>query len=404
MNTFGRRLRVSLFGESHGVGVGVLLDGVPAGVAVSLPRVQRALDARRPGASSLVSARREADRVEALSGVHRGRATGAPLALWIGNGDVDSTTYRDVANAPRPGHADWVNHAWSRGHADLRGGGHSSGRLTAGLVAAGAVARGLLEPLGIVTAAHVVQVGRVCGPADGLDAATMARRAARSPVKTAHAQLQTAMVAELEEARAAGDSVGGAVAFAADGVPLGLGDPWMDPLESTLAHLLFAVPAVKGVGFGHGAAAGAMRGSQHNDAYVRAGKGSAARDLRPATNHAGGILGGRSTGERLWGQVAFKPAASIARAQRTADLRVPGQRDLRVGGRHDPCVAIRAVPVVAACVDLALADAVLLGREQGLAGCWPRGPAPSFSPGLGDDSRPRREGAVRKSALPRKKV
>ncbi len=362
---------------------------MPAGLPVSLVRVQRALDARRPGASPLVSARREADRVEALSGLLRGRATGVPLALWIRNGDVDSAAYRDLANVPRPGHADWVNHAWSGGHADLRGGGHASGRLTAGLVAAGAVARGLLDPLGIGTAAHVVQVGRVAGPVDGsIDATTMARRAVRSPVRTAHRHLQAAMVAELEEARAAGDSVGGAVAFVADGLPLGLGDPWMDPLESTLAHLLFAVPAAKGVGFGHGAAAAGMRGSQHNDPYVRADGG-----LRPATNHAGGVLGGRSTGERLWGQVAFKPAASIARAQRTADLRAAGQRTLRVSGRHDPCVAIRAVSVVAACVDLALADAVLLGREQGLAGCWP------LAPGR---SRTRQQGAVRKPTASRK--
>lgn len=365
MNTFGRRFRVGLFGESHGVGVGVLVDGVPAGQPVDLEALQAALDARRPGTSALVSARKEPDRAQVLSGVHRGKATGAPLAVWIANEDVDSRAYADVATVPRPGHADWVNHAWSGGNADLRGAGHSSGRLTAGLVAAGALADGLLSPLGIACAAHVTQVGDVAGPAGPLSAAQMAKAHA-SPVGTAHKALQARMVAAVEAARAAGDSIGGVVAFAADGLPLGLGDPWMDPLESTLAHLFFAVPAVKAVSFGAGEGAATMAGSRHNDAYAIAdGR------IRPATNHAGGILGGRSTGERLWGQVIVKPSSSIAREQTTADLATGKSRKVKVTGRHDPCIAIRAAPVVAACLSIALADAVLLGREQGLPGTWP---------------------------------
>lgn len=366
MNTFGRRWRVSLFGESHGAGVGVLVDGLPAGLPVSLPAIQKALDARRPGQSPLTSARREPDRATLLSGVHRTRATGAPVAIWIPNGDVDSRAYRDVATAPRPGHSDWVNHVWSGGHADLRGGGHSSGRLTAGLVAAGALAKPLLSSLGIEVAAHVTQVGDVRGPLGTLSAKAMQQRAARNAVRTAHTSLAAAMKQAVESARAAGDSVGGAIEFAAEGLPVGLGDPWMDSLESTLSHLLFAVPAVKGVGFGHGFAVAGMRGSQHNDAYAVAGG-----QLHPESNHAGGILGGRSTGERLWGQVAIKPASSIARTQRTGDLRTGTQRDLKVAGRHDPCIALRAVPVVTACLQIGLADALLLGREQGVAGCWP---------------------------------
>lgn len=365
MNAFGRRLRVSLFGESHGEGVGVLLDGVPAGLPIVPRDLQAALDARRPGTSSLVSARREPDRAEVLSGVHRGKATGAPLAIWIRNQDADSRPYADVALVPRPGHADWVNHVWSAGHADLRGGGHTSGRLTAGLVAAGAIADALLAPLGIGVGAHVTQVGAVAGPVGQVTVARM-RKAAASPVRTAHRALEPRMVAAVEAARAAGDSVGGAVEFAAEGLPIGLGDPWMDPLESTIAHLLFAVPAVKAVSFGEGAAAAAMAGSAHNDPYEVAGG-----RLRPATNHAGGILGGRSTGERLWGACTVKPASSIAREQATADA-AGITRKVKVAGRHDPCIAIRATPVVAACLSLALADAVLLGREQGLEGCWPK--------------------------------
>lgn len=365
MNAFGRRFRVSLFGESHGAGVGVLVDGLPAGQPVDPAALQAALDARRPGTSSLVSARKEPDQAQVLSGVHRGKATGAPLAVWIANQDADPRAYADVAAVPRPGHADWVNHVWSGGNADLRGGGHSSGRLTAGLVAAGALADGLLSPLGISCAAHVTQIGTIAGPVGTLSAAQVAR-ARTSPVRTAHKALQARMVAAVEAARAAGDSVGGAVAFVADGLPIGLGDPWMDPLESTIAHLLFAVPAVKAVSFGEGEGAAAMSGSRHNDAYV-----ADVGRVRPATNHAGGILGGRSTGERLWGQATIKPASSIAREQTTADLVTGKQRKVKVAGRHDPCIAIRAAPVVAACLSIALADAVLLGREQGLDGCWP---------------------------------
>jgi chorismate synthase len=365
MNAFGRRFRVSLFGESHGAGVGVLVDGVPAGQPVDQGFLQAALDARRPGTSALVSARKEPDTAQVLSGVHRGKATGAPVAVWIANRDADSRPYADVAAVPRPGHADWVNHVWSGGHADLRGGGHSSGRLTAGLVAAGALADGLLSPLGIACSAHVTQVGDVAGPLGTLSAAQMAK-GRTSPVGTAHKSLQARMVAVVESARAAGDSVGGAVAFAADGLPVGLGDPWMDPLESTIAHLLFAVPAVKAVSFGEGARAAGMSGSAHNDAYaVKGGR------VRPASNHAGGIVGGRTTGERLWGQATVKPASSIAREQVTADLALGKARKVKVAGRHDPCIAIRAAPVVAACVSIALADAVLLGREQGLPGTWP---------------------------------
>lgn len=366
MNTFGRRWRVSLFGESHGAGVGVLVDGIPAGLPVSLAAIQKALDARRPGQSSLTTSRREKDRATVLAGVHRSRATGAPVVIWIHNGDVDSRAYRAVAAAPRPGHADWVNQVWSQGHADLRGGGHSSGRLTAGLVAAGALAQPLLDGSGITVAAHVTQVGKVRGPLGTLSAQAIQRRAARNAVRTAHTDLVAPMTQAVEAARAAGDSVGGAIAFVADGLPVGLGDPWMDSLESTLSHLLFAVPAVKGVGFGHGFDAAAQHGSQHNDPYTMVGG-----NLRPATNNAGGILGGRSTGERLWGQVAIKPASSIARPQQSADLRLGRQRALHVTGRHDPCIAIRAAPVVAACLQVGLADALLLGREQGLPGCWP---------------------------------
>lgn len=365
MNAFGRLFRVALFGESHGPGVGVLLDGVPPGLPVAEAALQADLDARRPGQGRLVSQRREPDVPRILSGVHRGRSTGAPLAVWVENRDAQSKAYLDLARTPRPSHADWPALVATGGHADLRGGGHSSGRLTAGLVVAGTVARGLLEPMGVRCAAHLHQVGPHRGP-DGTVSAAVMLRAARSPLKTAHVALAGRFEAEVESARRAKDSVGGAVEFRAEGLPVGLGDPWMDGLESTLAHLLFAVPAVKAVSFGAGERAAGMRGSEHNDPYaVRGGR------VVPATNHAGGLLGGRTTGAPLWGHVAVKPASSIAKAQRTVDLERMRGATLEMTGRHDPCIAIRAVPVVRACLEVALADALLVARANGLDGAFP---------------------------------
>jgi chorismate synthase len=363
MNTFGRLFRVSLFGESHGAGVGVLMDGVPPGLPLDVARLQKDLDARRPGTSLLVSQRKEPDVPRILSGVLDGKATGAPVAVWIENRDAQSKPYRDLARIPRPGHADWVNQVWSRGHADLRGGGHSSGRLTAGLVVAGTVAQALLDGAGITCAAHLHQVGSTAGEPGKATAAAMRKAVPKSPVHTAHAKLGKEFAATIEKARRAGDSVGGVVEFRAEGLPVGLGDPIVDALESTIAHLLFAVPAVKGVSFGAGFASSAMSGSQHNDPYeVRKGR------VRPASNHAGGILGGRSTGAPLWGHVAIKPASSIFVPQRTADVESGKPATLELTGRHDPCIAVRAVPVVQACLAIALADAVLIARSHGVDG------------------------------------
>lgn len=360
MNEFGRRFRVSLFGESHGAGVGALLDGVPAGLPVGLQAMERDLAARQPG-QPLTSQRKEPDRPQILSGLLDGHATGAPLAIWIPNEDAQSKPYQETAHLPRPGHADLANHAWSRGFADLRGGGHSSGRLTAPLVAAGAVAAGLLAHHGIQVAAHLHQAGAVVGPADAIPAARMLELAAASPVQTAHTALEPAFQAEIEAARRDRDSVGGVVAFCAEGLPASLGDPVMDSVESLLAHLLFAIPAVKGVSFGSGFAAAAMRGSRHNDPFhVEAGR------VIPRSNHAGGILGGRTTGAPLWGHVAVKPAASLpGRAQETVDLRTMENARLELSGRHDPCIALRAVGVVQAAVRIVLADLALLAQEQG---------------------------------------
>ncbi|MEA3202571.1 MAG: chorismate synthase [Thermoplasmata archaeon] len=366
MNQVGQRFRLSLFGESHGAGVGVVVDGVPPGLPLTLAALQADLDLRRPGTGP-TSQRQETDAPQVLSGLHAGRTTGAPVCVWIANRDVRSQDYEATRRVPRPGHADWVNHVWSRGHADLRGGGHSSGRLTAPLVAAGTIAQLVLGPE-VLCAAHLHQVGGTAGPPGALDAAGLLERVPRSPVRTGHVGLEPAFLAAIEAARRGLDSVGGVVEFVAEGVPAAWGDPFFDSVESSLAHLLFAVPAVKGVEFGAGFAAARLHGSEHNDAYTVAGG-----RVVPASNHAGGILGGRTTGAPIRGRVAIKPASSLpGRTQQSVDLETLEPAELRLTGRHDPCIAVRAVPVVQACLRIVLADFALLARQEGHGGsAWP---------------------------------
>ncbi|MGB0652621.1 MAG: chorismate synthase [Thermoplasmatota archaeon] len=363
MNQFGQRFRLSLFGESHGQGVGVTVDGVPAGLPFDLATVQADLDARRPGRNILVTQRQEPDQAEILAGVFRDHTTGAPLTLWIANQDQQSNAYRDLDVRPRPGHSDWVAGVRSKGHNDFRGGGHYSGRLTAGLVSAGAVAQMLLDEVGITVAAHLHQVADLAGPDHAHDVAALLEAVPKSMVYTGHRDLEGPFVAAIDQARRDKDSLGGIVEFVAEGLPVALGDPFFDSVESLLAHILFAVPAVKGVDFGDGFASVALAGSEHNDPYAVDDAGH----VHPTTNHAGGILGGLTTGAPLRGRVAIKPTSSIFQPQQTVDLQKGEPATLELKGRHDPCIAIRAVPVVQACVRIVLADLLLLGRQEGLA-------------------------------------
>lgn len=323
MNTFGRLLRTHILGESHGELVGVVLDGVPAGIALAPEDFRPALERRRGGSQRGTTPRREPDEPLLRSGVRDGVTTGAPLLIELANTSVRSKDYADVRRVPRPGHADLVAQERFAGHQDHRGGGHFSGRLTAGLVVAGVVAA---KVAGVTPRARVVSAGG-----------------------------STDVAAAVDAALAEGDSVGGIVECVCDGVPLGLGEPFFDSLESTLAHLAFAIPAVKGVEFGAGFAAAAMRGSQHNDRFVDVAGTT-------ATNHAGGINGGLSNGNPLVWRVAVKPTSSIRVPQRTIDRATGELTDLVVTGRHDACIALRVPPILEAVTSLALADALLVHR------------------------------------------
>lgn len=366
MNTLGRLFRWSLLGESHGQVVGVLVDGVPPGVAFSEADVQPALDRRRPGQSLLTTQRREEDKAEILSGVKDGRTTGAPVLMLIRNSDVRSQDYANLADTPRPGHSDFPARVKFHGANDARGGGMFSGRLTAATVMAGALARAILRSTAIDVAAHAVRVGKVAGDAE-LDAATIRRHVESNPVRTAFPDLAKAMEDEVLSARGSGDSVGGVVECVAEGVPTGLGEPTADSVESLLAHALFAIPAVKGVEFGAGFRIASMRGSEARDPYGFSAEGS----VIAKANHNGGALGGITTGMPLRFRVAFKPTSSIPLNQETVNLATREPATLAVKGRHDPCIVPRAVPVVEAVAWCVLADLALVSRGLAAPGGFP---------------------------------
>ena len=344
-SSFGRLLTITTFGESHGPAVGVVLDGCPPGIPVDAALVQRDLDRRRPGQSAVTTSRKEPDQVEILSGVFEGVTTGASIALMVRSVDARPEDYAHLRDIFRPGHADYTY--WKKyGVRDYRGSGRSSGRETVGRVAAGAVARRILEGVGARVAAYTVQVGT--WTAQERDIAFAEENPVRCPDRAVAAEMEREILA----AREAGDSLGGVVEVTATGVPAGLGDPVMDKLDAALAWGLMSIGAVKGFEVGQGFASARMRGSEMNDPMTPAGF---------ASNHAGGILGGISTGEPIVARVAVKPPSSIALPQRTVDLS-GRERDFEVRGRHDPCLCPRVVPVVEAMTCLVLADALLCQR------------------------------------------
>jgi len=321
MDSFGRSFRVSLFGESHGPAVGVLIDGCPAGLPLAVSDFEADLGRRRAGAEG-TTARVEADAPVMTSGIFQDRTTGAPLLIRFENAAQDASAYDAIWDLPRPGHADFT--AWKKFHGfnDRRGGGHFSGRLTVGLVAAGVVAKKLIRPVEVE--ARLVEAGG-----------------------------RTDIAEVVAHALADRDSVGGLVACEARHIPAGLGEPFFDAAESLLAHVLFAIPGVRGVEFGDGFAAARMRGSAHNDLIENAAG-------RTSTNHAGGINGGITNGNPLVFRVAVKPTSSLGRPQRTVDLRTGKPAEITVGGRHDACFALRAPVIVEAAAAIVLVDLMLL--------------------------------------------
>lgn len=358
MNTFGRLLRLTSWGESHGSAIGGVLDGLPAGIPIELEAIEQELERRAPGRNSLTSPRREPDELEVLSGIYEGRTLGTPIGFIIRNQDTRSADYTALAEVFRPGHADYTYHI-KYGHRDPRGGGgRSSARETAVRVAAGALVRQWLSSLGIRIAAYASAIGAVSY--DDHEANWEAISAHRhTPLRCPSPSIETAMQALISEVREAGDSIGGIVSCRVSGLPAGLGEPIYDKLEARLASAMLSINASRGFELGDGFALSALRGSEANDTMYIDELGLPAF----RTNHSGGTLGGISTGQELHFRVAFKPTPTIAHEQTTisSDLR---EVQLSAAGRHDPCVVPRAIPVIEAMCALVLGDMLLLNSAR----------------------------------------
>lgn len=350
-NTFGKLLRITTFGESHGVALGCVIDGCPPKIPLSEKDIQRELDRRKPGQSAIATSRREGDEVKILSGIFEGKTLGTPIAMAVYNSDQRSGDYEKFKNVFRPGHADFV---WEMkyGFRDYRGGGRSSGRETVSRVMAGAVAKKILANTlqKFKLYAYAKQIGPICGEKIDTDFIE------KNPVRAADPVQAKKMEAYILKTKEDGDSVGGIVEIIVKGIPLGLGEPVFDKLNADLAKALVSIPTVKAVEFGSGFGAALKKGSEQNDPFtVKGGK------IAITKNDAGGISGGISTGEDIIIRVAVKPPSSILKTQKTA-TKQKEKVDIQVTGRHDPCIVPRFIPVAESMVALVLADHILRAR------------------------------------------
>lgn len=321
MNTFGRKFKLSIFGESHGNEIGIVIDGCPVGIALQEDDFRADFDRRRSGARG-TTPRREPDLPKILSGVYKGKTTGAPIAIVFENTNTQSRDYDEIQDIPRPGHADFTSDKKYQGYNDPRGGGHFSGRITLGLVAAGYLAKQILKD--VQFEAKVIEVGG-----------------------------STDIQKVIDKALADGDSVGGLIECKVKGLPVGLGEPFFDSIESLISHLVFAIPATKGIAFGSGFGASQMLGSEHNDEIIDA-------DGKTKTNFAGGVNGGISNGNELVFRVAVKPTSSIGKTQHSYNKAKDKAVDFNIVGRHDACIALRIPVIIEAAAAIALADLFLL--------------------------------------------
>ncbi len=356
-STYGENLKLSIFGQSHGKAIGMVMDGIPAGLAVDENALADFMARRMPGSSTYVTARKEPDKVVFLSGIVDGCTCGAPIAAVIENADNQTSDYAALKNTPRPGHADFTAQVKYHGFQDAAGGGHFSGRLTAPLCVAGGLCKQWLEEMGVSVGAHIIQVGNAHGRYFNPINPQLDQIGQLFP--TLCVESSEAFQQVITQAKKDGDSVGGKIECAVTGVPAGLGDPMFGGVENRIAQAVYAIPAVKAVGFGCGEGFASLYGSESNDAFTM-------HDGRMATetNHCGGILGGITTGMPVIFDVTFKPTPSVAKPQKTVDLRSGEAVTVEINGRHDPCIALRAVPVVEAAAAIAIYDMILESRRM----------------------------------------
>ncbi len=352
-SVIGNKIKLSVFGESHGKAIGCVIDSLPAGVKLDMEKIYLDMSRRAPGKDKTATPRLEKDIPVIISGVLEGVTTGAPLAMIIENTNTKSGDYSDIATTPRPSHSDYPAYVKYGGNNDIRGGGHFSGRLTAPLVFAGAVAKQVLEQKGITVGAHISKIGKAAD--EHFDMNNIDKELLESLTSKAFSVIspdaEIAMRNEIECARLSLDSVGGEIECAVIGLPVGAGSNMFSSVEGELSKILFGVPAVKGVEFGAGFDFCEMLGSQANDAYcIEEGK------VKTVTNNNGGVLGGMTTGAPLVFRVAIKPTPSIAKPQKSVDLNTMEEKTLEIKGRHDPCIVPRAVAVIESAAAFALLD------------------------------------------------
>jgi chorismate synthase len=330
-STYGKNIKISIFGQSHSEAIGVVIDGLPPGKTIDFEELDLFMQRRAPGQNKYTTQRKEADKVEILSGIVNGKTCGAPIGAFIKNTNVKSQDYDNIRDMPRPAHADFTAYEKYKGFADVRGGGHFSGRLTAPLCIAGGIIKQILLEEGIDVSAHIKEIG-------GSD---------------------INVYEKIEEARLNGDSVGGIITCQVTGLPVGVGEPMFDGVENKIASAVFAIPAVKGIEFGNGFEAASLTGSENNDQFYFEGD-----QVKTRSNNHGGILGGITSGMGVVFRVAIKPTPSIAMAQNTVSLSAKKNAVLEIKGRHDPCIVPRAVPCVEAAAALAIYD-LLIDYKRG---------------------------------------
>lgn len=358
-STWGTALKISIFGESHGTGIGVVLDSFPAGIEYDEPFILRELERRAPGRNKQSTARQEADYPHILSGIYEGKTTGAPICAMMQNTDTRSKDYSNLVKQPRPGHADFTGMVRFHGFNDPRGGGHFSGRLTAPLVFAGAMCKLYLKTRGITVGAHIQSIAQIQDTAfdDVAVTAEQLTNLREQAYPVINPRALDAMLSAIEDARMDCDSVGGVIECAAVGLPAGLGSPMLDTVEARLSSLLFSVPAVKGVEFGVGFGFADYRGSHANDPMYLDENGT----VRTETNNNGGVLGGITNGMPILFRTVIKPTSSISKRQNTLNLETGKVEPLEIHGRHDPCIVTRAAPVIESAAAIALTDLYLGG-------------------------------------------
>jgi chorismate synthase len=348
-NSIGKFFKVTTFGESHGICIGAVIDGCPAGQEIDLDYIQDELNRRRPGQSSVTTTRNEPDRLEVLSGLFQGFTTGAPICMLVRNSDSDSSKYEELKSTPRPGHADYAAEARYGGYQDYRGGGRFSGRNTAALVIAGALAKQILMEVSVKVLAYTSQIGNVISREVLHDLSI--EQVESSIIRCPDPELSEKMIKLIDETKNEEDSLGGKVTCVVLNMPPGVGDPYFDTLEGDLSKAIFSIPAVKAVEFGAGTKYAYMRGSESNDPFaIREGK------VVTTSNNSGGIQGGISNGMPIVISVTFKPTPSISKPQRTVDLDIKSDTIIRISGRHDPCIVPRAVPVIENVAAIVLLD------------------------------------------------